>query len=947
MTKRKNNTALVLLGVCLFATTPLVAQHRELRGRILDRETGQVLPGATIRTTQGRGTISDPQGRYALPIDRGDTLLVSYVGFAPESIPAARLGRHADILLTPGIELQTLTVTASIASARSAKAVGSKVDKLNVGKLMEQGLATSLSDAIDGRVGGVQLYQSNGKVGMPLRFNMRSGATMSMHRDPIIYVDGIRYTNTNISDINSAQDALSALNDLPLEDIASIDIIKGPAAAASYGAEAANGVVVITTKRQSYRAGADQVQQRKTDVNLKYTHGLSTLARPYQQFVNNDALNSFFQTGQESRLYASLGKTFAHSNKLYFSVNQANVSGIVPGNSDRRTTLRAAFDLREQRLGLSVTAGYTNGLISLPQTAQGRYDAIWNLMINQKPWPYIEQESWRAQSWTYANDRFLGSARLSYLLPLGVKLETLFGLDVNHVLGTYLLPYGYPIGSNSEGAKNVSNRRNASYNWDFKLGKQFVLTPNWHLTTSLLSQLASRYYEVYSISTSRFGGDVDNIAAARERSVREPNFEQRTWGLYAEAFLNYRNKLFFNLGLRRDATNLIGSNVASILYPSLSVAYNTGGLKLRTAYGESGRLPNPTDAHTTYVLADNSAYGPTVRPQNMGNPDVRPERMRELELGADWQHRAHQLSLTAYGQHTTDAIIYEELLASDGWQGNKPRNVGSIRGWGLELSYNARLWEAKDSGHSLDVFATVNYQGNQVLDSGGKDIVNIPNIIREGLPVYAFYYKKVDGPAYQKDGKYDLKAGARESTDYFYLGKPFADFNGGFGLDFRLMKYFALGVKFNYALGASVYNQTLYNVAGLGDNLKKRQEQLSRLEASTVGTPEYTAIAEELARSARLRANYIEPADFLRLSSLSLSYDASSWVRRLTSKYIRGAKVTLAAQNLWLLTNYSGAEPQVESNSGAGQQRGIGNLSRDITNAPTPRTFVGTIAINF
>ena len=101
-----------------------------------------------------------------------------------------------------------------------------------------------------------------------------------------------------------------------------------------------------------------------------------------------------------------------------------------------------------------------------------------------------------------------------------------------------------------------------------------------------------------TINASRFKGDVDNIAAATERNVSENTFEQRTWGLYGEAFVNYDNRLFINAGLRRDASNLIGSNVASIYYPSLSVAYNLENQKFRLAYGESGRLPYPTDART-------------------------------------------------------------------------------------------------------------------------------------------------------------------------------------------------------------------------------------------------------------------------------------------------------------------------------------------------------------
>ncbi len=151
------------------------------------------------------------------------------------------------------------------AVARSQKALGSKVDHVDIENLSKNAHTNSLSDMLDGKIGGVQMYQSNGKVGMPIRFNMRSGATMSMERDPIIYVDGVKYNSSHISDINSSQDALSALNDLTIDDIATIDVIKGPSAAASYGAEAANGVIVITTKRGKN----NNPENRKADIQVK------------------------------------------------------------------------------------------------------------------------------------------------------------------------------------------------------------------------------------------------------------------------------------------------------------------------------------------------------------------------------------------------------------------------------------------------------------------------------------------------------------------------------------------------------------------------------------------------------------------------------------------------------------------------------------------------------
>ena len=927
--------------LCTLAIAFCEAMAQEMAsGIVLDAETKEPLIGAVIATADGEKTVSDLNGEFKINVKRGERVSISYVGYENKQLRIDDTQQRTVVNLNKGLTLKEVNVVASIASARSKKAVGADVAHLDATKLLDKGQASNLSDLLDGRVSGMQMFQSNGKVGMPIRFNMRSGATLSMDRDPIIYIDGVRYNNSHTSDINTSQDALSALNDLPMDDIASIDIIKGPAAAASYGAEAANGVIVITTKRQS----THNVERGKLSASAKITVGWSTKAREYTQFVNNTDINNFFVTGHNTSAYASFTKNFSPGNQLFFSLNENHVGGIVPGNKDVRHSLRAAYDMKQGPFTLNFSVGYVNGNISIPQTAQGRNDAIWNLMRAQKPWGYVSERTWRAMKWKYDNDRLTAALRMAYILPYDIKLETQLGLDLNHIEGIYLLPYGYLLGTNDEGAKDISNRRNQNITWDWKASRQFELKPKLHLTATLLSQIVQRRETMNKVSASIFPADIDNIAAAAQRSVLESSFEQRTWGLYGEAFLNYDNRLFINAGLRRDASNLIGRNVASIYYPSLSMAYNVGNAKFRTAYGESGRLPYPTDAFTYYEMKGMSAYGPLLVPVKKGNDNIRPERMREIEAGLDWAPARHQIGLTAYAQFTSDAIIYTPLLSSNGWVGDEPHNVGRVNGWGVELSWNWKAWQNATRTADLNLFLTANYQGNRVINTGGVDIENLPNVLKEGQPAYAFYYKEVTGARYDASGKY---LGAKESDEYHYLGKPFPDFNGAFGFDLRLLSNLTLSAKFNWAVGASVYNQSFYNVAGLGDNLKKREELRAQLAAETVGTDTYRAVAEKLARTERSRANYIEKADFLRLSSISLGYDASSWAKRLTSGFVKGARLLFTAQNLFLITNYSGIEPQVESNGGTRQTRGMGSLSRDITNAPSARTFTGTLAIEF
>ena len=178
-------------------------------------------------------TVSDLNGEFKINVKRGERVSISYVGYENKQLRIDDTQQRTVVNLDKGLTLKEVNVVASIASARSKKAVGADVAHLDATKLLDKGQASNLSDLLDGRVSGMQMFQSNGKVGMPIRFNMRSGATFSMDRDPIIYIDGVRYNNSHTSDINTSQDALSALNDLPMNDIASIDINKQALAVAS------------------------------------------------------------------------------------------------------------------------------------------------------------------------------------------------------------------------------------------------------------------------------------------------------------------------------------------------------------------------------------------------------------------------------------------------------------------------------------------------------------------------------------------------------------------------------------------------------------------------------------------------------------------------------------------------------------------------------------------
>ncbi|MGN6494906.1 MAG: TonB-dependent receptor domain-containing protein [Agriterribacter sp.] len=932
----------------------VVANAQVVKGVVYDQSTGEPVAAANVSTSERPSVtvISNDQGKFSILLKPGETLLVTMVGYETfrkqyATVPSAR----EEIYLERGLLLKEVMVTASLANSRSKRAIGANVDHIDATEIVATANPPSLANLLNGRISGAQVYNTNGKVGMPIRFDIRSAATFSMERDPLIFIDGVRYHSGNTADINSSQEAMSALNDLPLNDIESIDVIKGPAATASYGSEAANGVIVIKTKRNSK-------QQSGLAVNVRYTGGLSHLARKYDQFVNNKSLNDFFRTGEQHQLYANLSARLNANSNIFFSANTNTNAGTIPGNTDRRQTIRAGYDFSKDRFKISLTTGYVTGKLAIPQSASGRDDAIWNLMRDTVPWPFISEESWHAIRKEYKNDRFTASVKLNYTFPFNIKAESLLGLDLNQINGLNYLPYGYLQGTNSTGSKQVSNRKNQNMNWDFKLSRNVVFDARWQLNLSLLSQFTRSTEKADVISVRNFATPaISNIASAAEiLSVTDSYFEKRTHGLYGEAFVNYNNRLFVNAGLRRDVSNMIGRNVASIWYPTLSIAYNLADMdflkgkidnwKLRAAYGESGRLPYPNDAQTAY-LVENSSFGTIVKPSRRGNPNIRPERTGELEFGTDISLFKQQIGFTYYYQNTRDAIVYTTLIPSLGWpstlSGDYPENIGRIKGKGVEVTYNGRMFTSSDKKHSLDLFANFNYQSNKVVNAGGRDILSLINLIREGLPAFSFYTTKSEGAVFDASGKY---TGAKESG-LEVVGKPFPTYNGSFGFALQLFSNLRLQSLFTYAQGAKVYNIAMRNVALQGSNLKAKEDLEATLAALTPGTDSYIATATALSEYEGLRGNYVEKADYLRLSNLTISYDLSAWAKAATGNVLKHCMLSVTANNLWLTTNYGGAEPLIDSQGGSKRTRGISYLSADWTAVPMPRTYAFSLNIGF
>ena len=356
----------LLIGLALAPAAALAQATGTITGRVTDRATGQPLSGVQVFVTgTQRGALSGQNGQYRVTgVPTGaHTVRASIVGYGQSaqqvSIAAGQTVTVNFTLASSAVELEGVVVNAVTGQAQRRAEVGTNVAQVNVAEI-QKGPITQASDVLQGRIAGVTMQGASGQAGSGQRIRIRGANSLSLSNDPLIYIDGALASNSRGGISLGGQD-YSRLNDINPEDIQNIEILKGPAATGVYGTAAANGVVLITTRRG--RAGAPQWRAyveggRTEDVNdypLNYI-ALQAFDRNQpvynQGYVNTRQLwgaNAPYSTCPNYLAALPAGTTGACTQDVRLSFDQFR---------DARTT---PFETGETtRVGLSVSGGSEN-----------------------------------------------------------------------------------------------------------------------------------------------------------------------------------------------------------------------------------------------------------------------------------------------------------------------------------------------------------------------------------------------------------------------------------------------------------------------------------------------------------------------------------------------------------------------------------------------------------
>lgn len=992
MTGFRRIAALALAIGTLFAS-PLAAQQAgAISGRVTDRGTGTPVPDANVvivGTT--RGSRTDAQGQYRIAnVPAGSyTVRVTRIGYGAESqsvtVGAGEVTANFQIAAA-AVTIEQVIVTAT-GQSQQKRETGNSVATLQPAPAQ---LTTSanVADVLTGAAPGVYVAGSGGTAGSAGRIRIRGASSISLSNEPLIIVDGARVSNEiqGTGSIGVGGQGTSRLNDINPEDIESIEVIKGPAAAALYGTAGANGVIQIRTKRG--RSGAAQwstyaemgSQKDVTDYPANYAR-YGTLA--------NNSVTAYCSLDAQSRGVCTPipDSTLVHFNPLmqaspfstgvlrqgglsvrgggdvanYFvSGDMERDNGVYSWNSFRRAGFRANVGAQlKPNLNSQIATNFLTTRTRLPQNDNDILGVISGGLLgyafdDPTGRGYLAGQTPQAISAIDTREkveRFIVSDNTTWQ-PLGwLSFTGVGGIDYYNRRNAELVPPNrVQFGSLPDGNR-TSNNANV---WNYTLNGSATATHD--LTGTLRSQttVGVQYNEESVAGTRAFGAvllaGTGSLQGASSRfSVGETNTDNRTLGALAQEQLAWRDRLFLTGAIRTDKNSAFGSNFGWTNYPAMSLSYvisdedffpkidAINSLRLRTAFGESGRQPNFRDA-ITYFGAQTVAYNgsdvPGITVGGTGNAGLRPEVSKEYEGGFDADLFSSRLGLefTYYHKTTNDLLVARPLPPSYGLTTSQFANLGSSENHGIELGANAHIVDL--SNVTLDLQASYSTNHNKLLSLGKLPTGQpIPPIVfgkqrhREGYPLGGYWER----PYTYSDANGDGIISRTEVTmgdTAVYLGNPLPTSQWTLSPKLGLYKWIELSAQFDHQGGFKIYNLTRRFRCAFG-NCQEAYDPSSPLAAQ--------AAAEALRFGTDY--GYIENGDYTKLREVAVTLTApETWAHMAR---VQGLRLTVAGRNLHTWTKYSGLDPELQSTPTSNFS------SSDFLTQPPLRVFTTRVTVQF
>ena len=958
-------------------------QGGEVTGRVSDKTSGQGLAGAqvsivgtTIRVLAGQ------DGRYRVAnVPAGaQTVRVSFIGYGavtqPVTVPSGGSVESDVAIAQVAVGLDAVVVTAT--GDQAAREQGTVAHNVDLSNRTAQAVTSNLSDALNSTVPGVLVQSSGGTSGTGTRIRIRGSNSVSLSNEPVLLVDGIRVENgANSTSVGVGGQQPSRLNDISPQDLEAVQVSSGPASSVLYGTDAANGAILMRTRRgqpgatkwtfsaeggtvNDYGTYPDNYTgQTAANTTCTLTNAAAgTCAIDHVRRFNPIEQRSPFRTGHR-QLFGISASGGDEQTTYYVSGHYNNEDGVYEVNTNKQVNLLAnLFTLVRPNLDIQSTVIYTNGKLRLPQNDNNSFGVLSSGFLgssdstrNEGYGFLLPEQSFTIR--TFQNiDHFTGSLQANYRPLPWLEAHAVAGTDfLNRYDENTTLPGEIPATFST--TANEGNRQANPfqiYNWtgNFYGSASFALTPDLNSVTSAGILYYHQKFHGVVARVQKLTAGTNSLAGGVIQTDSETTQETVTLGRFIEERLGYRNRLFATIALRSDDNTSFGKDFSNILYPRLSGAWVIseepffpnlgflGALKLRGAYGTSGLHPGPLDALQYFVATPvlvGAADVPGITLGNLGNSALKPERTNELEFGfdADFRSLGAHLGFTYFNKVSHDALINVTLPPSCGCGTSIFRNLGSVGNKGVEISANATILNKRNV--QFDLVASAWGTQSRVKDLGAN---TAPIIFGLGGATQRMQVGYAPGSYFQlpytfDDANGDGKLSQSEVTlgsAATFQGQPFPDHGGTLSGTITVYQRVHIYGLVDGRFGNKLFNSTEQFRCGVG-NCKGRNDPSATL-------------AEQAAAVANIKgsqAGYMEDADFIKLREISLTYDAPS---RISSKIGATAlSFTIAGRNLATWTKYTGLDPEV---SEAGQNN---FTTADFLTQPPVRYWIGRVNIAF
>lgn len=746
-----------------------------ISGTVTD-ETGEPLIGASVfvegNTTVG--TITDLDGNYTLTVPEGSvSLIFSYIGMKDQFEPIN--GRsQINVVLTAEFDALEATVVTAMGISKSEKSLSYNVQETKLENVTPTG---SFVNSLNGKVAGVNISQSSTGIGGGSRVVMRGTKSLSGNNNALYVIDGIpmpALSSEQPEDVfagaGSTGDGLSAINP---DDIESISVLSGPSAAALYGSSAANGVVIITTKKGS----KDQFSlnySNSTSFSTAYimpsfqnTYG-TTEAGSYQSWGEKLATAStynprdFFQTGVNATNSLSLS-TGNEKNQTYFSLASTNAQGIIRNNDyDRYNfSIRNTSNFLDDKMTLDLSASYSH-IREQNMISQGQYsnpvlpvylfpaaDDFERIRIYER---YNAERGFKTQYWPYENDltmqnpywitdrqkfvnnktRVMGSAQLKYQITDWLNISGRAKIDRN--IETHekkfsastleLLAKDSKYGS--YGKRDVENTQIFAeallsankYFFDDQLSLTAMIGTNMEYTTYEDSNIEGGFASVANVFS------LANIDRTHPQTLIDASgYKIMKQAIFANVQLGWKGMVYLDVTARNDWTSTFArSDYKSFFYPTVGLSGIfteifpglkgdvLSYMKARVSYSEVGNDPDPFLTIPTYPIS----MGTVNINTRMVNTDLQPERTKSYEVGLNtyWFNNRLKLDATYYHSSTYNQFFEPTLSTASGYS-SVIVNAGQVNNSGIELSAS---WDQDFTcGLNWRTYMTYSHNRNRII----------------------------------------------------------------------------------------------------------------------------------------------------------------------------------------------------------------------------------------